>query len=65
MAKQNFDYPHNGMLFDHKKKSRTHYKWTSKRVNHLAEVAHAFSPSALEQRQADLCEFETSLVYKS
>ena len=27
-------------------------------------VAHAFNPSIWELRQADLCEFEASLVYK-
>ena len=29
-----------------------------------AVVAHAFNPSNWRQRQADLCEFETSLVYR-
>jgi hypothetical protein len=27
-------------------------------------VLHTFNPSAWEQRQADLCEFEANLVYK-
>jgi hypothetical protein len=26
-------------------------------------MAHAFDPSTWEERQADLCEFEASLVY--
>ena len=27
-------------------------------------VAHTFNPSTWEQRQAELCEFEVSLIYR-
>ena len=33
--------------------------------NLLKQVAHALIPALRKQRQADLCEFEVSLVYKS
>ena len=31
----------------------------------MAVVAHTFNPSTWRQRQADLCEFEASLVYRA
>jgi hypothetical protein len=35
------------------------------RSQRLGVAVHAFTPSYWEQRQADLCEFKTSLIYSS